>query len=112
MTRRSKLWWVLGALFTLINLGGAGYAAARGEQLHAGVHVVLMLLLAAYVIGRLALRTRRQELPSAQHADQRLEQLQQSVDAIALEVERISEAQRFSAKLQAERGKTPPLERP
>jgi len=32
-----------------------------------------------------------------------LTQLQQSVDAIALEVERIAEAQRFSAKLLAER---------
>ena len=32
-----------------------------------------------------------------------LAQLQQSVDAIALEVERIAEAQRFSAKLLAER---------
>jgi predicted transposase YdaD len=37
-------------------------------------------------------------------ADGRLEQLQQSVDAIAVEVERIAEAQRFSAKLLAERG--------
>ena len=35
--------------------------------------------------------------------DGRLEQLQQSVDAIAVEVERIAEAQRFSAKLLAER---------
>jgi hypothetical protein len=33
-----------------------------------------------------------------------MEQLQQSVDAIAVEVERIAEAQRFSAKLLAERG--------
>jgi cytoskeletal protein RodZ len=32
-----------------------------------------------------------------------LEQLQQSVDAIAVEVERIAEAQRFSAKLLSER---------
>ena len=32
-----------------------------------------------------------------------LQQLQQSVDAIAVEVERIAEAQRFSAKLLAER---------
>jgi hypothetical protein len=36
--------------------------------------------------------------------DDRLEQLQLSVDAIAVEVERIAEAQRFSAKLLAERG--------
>ena len=35
-----------------------------------------------------------------------LEQLQQSVDAIAVEVERIAEAQRFSAKLLAERADT------
>lgn len=48
---------------------------------------------------------RRAELPAAAdggHAAQ-LAQLQQSVDAIALEVERIAEAQRFSARLLAER---------
>lgn len=32
-----------------------------------------------------------------------IEQLQQSVDAIAVEVERIAEAQRFMAKLESER---------
>lgn len=36
--------------------------------------------------------------------DERFERLQQSVDAIAIEVERIAEAQRFSAKLLIERG--------
>lgn len=44
--------------------------------------------------------------------DQRLELLQQSVDAIAIEVERIAEAQRFATKLVSEReGATrlPPL---
>ena len=41
---------------------------------------------------------------SAQQAQ--LEQLQQSVDAIAVEVERIAEAQRFSVKLLAERVKS------
>lgn len=40
-------------------------------------------------------------------ADGRLEQLQQSIDAIAVEVERIAEAQRFSAKLLAERADAP-----
>lgn len=39
--------------------------------------------------------------PVAEH-DARLEQLQQTVDAIAVEVERISEAQRFTTKLLAE----------
>ena len=35
--------------------------------------------------------------------DERFERLQQSVDALAIEVERIAEAQRFSAKLLSER---------
>ncbi|MEO8335244.1 MAG: hypothetical protein ABI664_09735 [bacterium] len=38
--------------------------------------------------------------------DDKLERLQQSVDAIAIEVERIAEAQRFSAKLLSERVET------
>jgi hypothetical protein len=38
---------------------------------------------------------------------ERLEHLQQSVDAIAIEVERIAEAQRFSAKLLHERVESP-----
>ena len=35
-----------------------------------------------------------------------LEQLQQSIDAIAVEVERIAEAQRFNSKLLAERAES------
>ena len=40
--------------------------------------------------------------PSAEVAQQ-MRQLQQSVDAIAVEVERIAEAQRFMARLEADR---------
>jgi hypothetical protein len=40
---------------------------------------------------------------------ERLLQLQQSVDAIAIEVERIAEAQRFTARLEAEREGRPAL---
>jgi hypothetical protein len=50
-------------------------------------------------------RTVRRE-PKGSASDDRLEQLQQSVDAIAIEVERIAEAQRFTAKLLAERSET------
>jgi hypothetical protein len=41
--------------------------------------------------------------PRIQQSDERLEHLQQSVDAIAVEVERIAEAQRFTTKLLADR---------
>jgi peptidoglycan hydrolase CwlO-like protein len=58
---------------------------------------------------RAVVRTRR--LPPPAQQDDRLEHLQQSVDAIAVEVERIAEAQRFSAKLLAERGEASALDR-
>jgi hypothetical protein len=79
------------------------------------VAVVIVLMvgsLAAITVGlvrALNPKTRR-ELPSPLY-EQRLDQLQQSVDAIAVEVERIAEAQRFSAKLLAERGESPALPR-
>jgi hypothetical protein len=41
------------------------------------------------------------ELPRG--VDQRLERIEQAVDAIAIEVERISEGQRFTTKLLADR---------
>ena len=46
--------------------------------------------------------------PLPRQTDAQLEQLQQSVDAIALEVERIAEAQRFSMKMLAERNAAQP----
>ena len=55
----------------------------------------------AVVAVRAVRRTKRLPPPAPQ--DERLEHLQQSVDAIAIEVERIAEAQRFSAKLAAGR---------
>jgi hypothetical protein len=108
VTRRSKRWLVAAWVFTLINLGGAPFAVASGEPLHAAVHVAL-LVLGAYWIWRLAPRARRDQLPAAQEADAQLDQLQQSVDAIALDVERIGEAQRFIAKLAAKEAETSPL---
>jgi len=51
------------------------------------------------------------EAPNTLQMEARFDQLQQSVDAIAVEVERIAEAQRFSAKLLAEKHETPALPR-
>jgi hypothetical protein len=53
----------------------------------------------------------RRDTPNVLQMEQRFDQLQQSVDAIAVEVERIAEAQRFSAKLLADRRETPALPR-
>jgi hypothetical protein len=109
MTRRARIWRIVAALFTIINLVGAGFAVAAGEWPHTGVHVVLAVL-GGYWMSRLAAGRVEESLPSYQSDEprlapeqQRLEQLQQSVDAIAVEVERIGEAQRFDARLKQER---------
>jgi hypothetical protein len=83
-----------------------------GAMAQLAVLVVLTtsaLATVAVVAFRAMARTRR--LPPQTHLDDRLEHLQQSVDAIAVEVERIAEAQRFSAKLAAGRSEGSELNR-
>ena len=107
MTRRSRLWPAVVALFIFINVAGAGFAIAMGEPMHALGHAVMLLI--GYVGWLVAPWRRRKELPPAQLADERIEYLQQSVDAVALEVERLGESQRFNEKLRAVRDEiTPP----
>lgn len=55
MNRRSKLLWFLAALFTLLNLAGAIYAAAHRELAHTAVHEALVLA-GAYFVWRLTPR--------------------------------------------------------
>jgi hypothetical protein len=111
MTRRAKIWALVAGLFSVTNVAGAGYAIALGEFPHAAAHVGALLV--GYVVWRLLSPTSGAAQLEAGGMDQRLELLQQSVDSIALEVERISEAQRFSAKLEVERvEKSPPRDNP
>lgn len=106
MTRRTRIWLVVASVFTAINVGGGVYAAVMREGPHAGIHIVLTAV-GVYWMWRLMARSRQQALPDAQ-ADLRLQDLQQSVDAIAVEVERIGEAQRFTARKMAEQVQSPP----
>lgn len=63
-------------------------------------------LLIISVIRAFVIRRRAVPLPSETitRFDARLSEIQQSIDAVAVEVERISEGQRFTTKLLAERG--------
>lgn len=65
--------------------------------------VTLAMLFQA--IASIASKKRSKELPDAAVArlEDRLERIEQAVDAVAVEVERLSEAQRFQSKLLADR---------
>src|SRR5512138_3384523 len=103
MTFGRKFWRGASAVFSIANIGGAAFAGAQGEGMHAAVHVSLAFV-SGVLVWLLAPRSsNREAIPNAVGGDERLEYLQQSVDALALEVERIGETQRFNAKLQAEK---------
>lgn len=107
MTRRARIGLVVAVLFGLVNLGGLGYAVAMGELLHSVVHAVLFAI-GAYLAwrllpeGRPSLRGRTATVDAAgvpSELTDRLTHLEQSVDVVAMEVERIGEGQRFMTRL-------------
>ena len=102
MTRRSKIWLTVAVIFTVINAGGIVPAAMEGQSLHAGIHVVLALLGAYYV--RKIWRGVRPETPAlnTDYTD-RLTNLEHNINAVAVEVERIGEGQRFMTRVLTEK---------
>ena len=72
------------------------------------VFVGLMATLGAFTKIILAIVNRRRPIaaaaPALEEIAQRLARMEQALDATAVEVERISEAQRFTTKLLVERG--------
>lgn len=78
-----------------------------GSEVEAFAQVAVIIValtgsLSAIALGVFFVVRRATRVPRPRVDDHRLEQLQESVDAIAIEVERIAEAQRFTAKLLAE----------
>lgn len=67
--------------------------------------IVMMVVLTPIVRGIMRMIEKRHDksLVSGRDVGHQLHQLQQSVDALAIEVERISESQRFQARLAADR---------
>lgn len=103
MIRRYRLWTVVAVLFAALNFAGAVLAAAEGEVGHAGAHVALTFLgaIAAWVLAAKRRARGEAELTgevSAQLAE-RLAMLERSVEAVAIEVERIGEGQRYVTRM-------------
>ena len=110
MTRRSKIWLAAAVVFVVVNLAGAVFAAVGGELLHTAAHVAL-LIPGTWLVARLA-RGRRSDMEDAGAAEpddftDRLKNLEQSVDAVAIEIERIGEGQRFMTRVLGDRAAQP-----
>ena len=113
--RRSRIGFVFAVLFTLANVAGGIYAGMMGEVRHAGLHIVLAMV-GMYVAWILAIRRRAAIAGLGADAvagdpgalSSRLNNLEQSLDAIAVEVERVGESQRFMTRLFTERRERKP----
>lgn len=105
MIRRSRPWQLAGAAFVVINVLGLVWAASMREPGHAVLHAGL--LIGGFILWQVMPWGRRDVQQQVSAPADRVEYLQTSVDAIALEVERIGEAQRFSEKLRTQRIETP-----
>ncbi len=89
---KHRAWIPVAWLLSLGNLVAVWFAAQPAEPWHATVHSLLAVL---FALGAARLMVRQ----GPATGQSRLDQLQQSVDVIALEVERISEGQRYVTKI-------------
>jgi len=69
-----------------------------------GIVMVLGIPLVLVQARKLWKRDSASVAPSSYETDHRLERIEQAIDAMAVEVERIAEGQRFVTKLLADRG--------
>ena len=87
---------------------GPEEAAARGAATGA---VVLLPIFLFYMIARFTRGRRQRNSQATQNTaqDARMERLEQAVDAIALEIERVGESQRYQSKVLAEANLMPAM---
>jgi hypothetical protein len=112
---KHRAWIPVAWLLSLVNLVAVWFAARPGEDWHATTHALLAVL---FGLGaqRLSLRKTRPagaEVVTRQEMEARLgtsepRQVAQALDAIAVEVERIGEGQRYLTKLLTERDERSP----
>jgi hypothetical protein len=100
---KHRAWIPVAWVLSLANLGAVWFAARPAEAWHATIHALLAVLLG---VGAQRLMARQRPSLRSQSAlgDDREERLEQAIDAIAIELERVGEGQRFVTKLLAERG--------
>lgn len=104
---KHRAWIPVAWLLSLGNLVAVWFAALPAEPWHATIHALLAVL---FGLGAQRLEARRRaSVRDAEPAlaDDRMRRLEQAIDSMAVELERIGEGQRFVTKLLAERGREP-----
>ena len=110
---RHRAWAPVAFAASLFNVGATWFAAmpgmpgmpGMGEPWHATMHSLLAALFAAGGM-HLAYRNRVAE-PVRTIDTEKLDRIERSVDAIALEIERVGEGQRFLTKALTEKERQP-----
>lgn len=99
---KHRAWIPVAWLLSIVNVGAVWFAARPGEPWHATIHALLGVLLG---VGAQRLMARQSSSRAqAGIGDDREQRLEQAIDAIAVELERVGEGQRFVNKLLADRG--------
>lgn len=103
MTRSPRFWLVVAVLFVLINAGGGLYALRMEEGWHALTHF-LLLVPGGFWMGWLM--RKRRAVPNSEiepdYAEARLQRIEQIVESVAVDVERVGEAQRYMTRVLTE----------
>ena len=97
---KHRAWVPIAWLLSIANLGAVWFAAQPAEPWHATVHALLAV---GFALGARHLKTRQLQPMDLRMDLSRVDQLQHGIDVIALEIERISEGQRYVTKILNER---------
>ena len=101
---KHRAWIPIAWLLSLVNLGAVWFAAVPAEPWHATAHALLAVLFGLGAQRLMARQRASSHAGAAVISDDHAKRLEQAIDAIAIEVERVGEGQRFVTKLLAERG--------
>ena len=102
MASKTRFWNAVLVLVSAVNLVAVWFAAQPGEAWHAAIHAALALGFGLWAHHRIRLEQRRDPALTAP-ADERLERIERAIEAVAIEVERIGEMERFTTKVLATR---------
>jgi hypothetical protein len=100
---KHRAWIPISWLLSLANVGAVWFAALPAETWHATAHALAAVL---FAVGAERLMARRRVSSGDGEltiGDERMNRLEEAIEAIAVEVERVGEGQRFVTKLLAER---------